>query len=54
MLGRTPGQQENLVKNVAGHLSGAIEDVRERTYGMFSKVDADLGRQISKTEKLAR
>jgi catalase len=46
VLGRTPGQQQNLVHNVAVHLFGAVPEVRRRTYGMFSRVDGDLGRRI--------
>ncbi|EFW98653.1 peroxisomal catalase [Grosmannia clavigera kw1407] len=48
VLGRTAGQQDNFVHNVAGHLSAAKKDTRERTYGMFSRIDADLGRRIKK------
>lgn len=46
VLGREKGQQVNFVGNVAGHLSGAREETRERTYEMFGRVDADLGRRI--------
>jgi len=54
VLGRTPGQQDNFVDNVAGHLCAAKEDTRKRTYEMFSKVDARLGQRIAtETEKLA-
>lgn len=53
VLGRTPGQQKNLVGNVAGHLCAAQKNVRLRTYAMFSRVNADLGRLIrTETEKL--
>jgi catalase len=52
VLGRTPGQQDNLVHNVAVHLSGARQETRERTYGMFEKVNAEVGRRIrDETEK---
>ena len=52
VLGRTPGQQENFVHNVAVHLSGAHETVRNRTYDMFGKVDGNLGAKIREaTEK---
>jgi catalase len=52
VLGRTEGQQNNFVHNVAVHLFGAVKEVRERTYGMFGRVDADLGRRIEReTEK---
>ena len=55
VLGRTPGQQENFVNNVAGHLSGAHVDIRNRTYAMFSRVDQGLGNSIKEeTEKLVQ
>jgi len=54
VLGRTPGQQDNFVHNVAVHLSGAHTGTRERTYEMFSKVNETLGARIrEETEKLA-
>lgn len=46
VLGKTPGQQENFVSNVSGHLCDANEKVRNQTYGYFSNVDKDLGRRI--------
>lgn len=46
VLGRTAGQQDNFVANVAGHLAGARADTRERTYGMFGRVSEELGRRI--------
>ena len=46
VLGRTPGQQENYVKNIAVHLSGAHKETRKTTYEMFSKVDEGLGEAI--------
>jgi catalase len=53
VLGRTPGQQNNLVRNVSGHLCGAKEPTRKRTYEMFSRISKDLGARIAKeTEKL--
>ncbi|KAK2735181.1 peroxisomal catalase A [Onygenales sp. PD_40] len=53
VLGRQPGQQENLVNNVSGHLSGAQERVRKATYGMFTRINTDLGSRIEKaTEAL--
>jgi catalase len=52
VLGRTQGQQDNFVHNVAVHLCGAIGEVRERTYGMFERVNAELGQRIRvETEK---
>jgi len=54
VLGKQPGQQENFINNVAGHLNAAKEDTRKRTYAMFSKVDATLGQKLTEaTEKLA-
>lgn len=54
VLGRQPGQQENFVGNVAGHLCNAHPRVRQATYGMFRRVNADLGERIEKaTEKKA-
>lgn len=48
VLGRQPGQQDNFVNNVSGHLSGAEAKVRNRTYEMFTRVDPDLGSRIKK------
>jgi catalase len=54
VLSKQPGQQDNFVGNVSGHLSAAKEDTRKRTYEMFSKVDPQLGAKIAEaTEKLA-
>ena len=46
VLGRQPGQQDNFVANVSGHLSGAHARVRRQTYGMFGRVNSTLGRRI--------
>ena len=46
VLGRTPGQQANFVRNVSGHLSGAHRDTRRQVYEMFSRVDKQLGEDI--------
>ncbi|KAK0711357.1 catalase-like domain-containing protein [Lasiosphaeris hirsuta] len=46
VLGRTEGQQDNFVHNVAVYLSGARVETRERTYRMFKRVDESLGRKI--------
>ncbi|SPN96475.1 probable CTA1 Catalase A, peroxisomal [Cephalotrichum gorgonifer] len=46
VLGRTPGQQENFVRNVVGHLADAHKDTRMATYEMFSRVNAQLGDAI--------
>lgn len=54
VLGRTPGQQDNFVANVSGHLAGAKRPTRERTYEMFDRINRDLGKRIREdTEKLA-
>jgi len=48
VLGRQPGQQENFVHNVAVHLCNANERVRKQTYGMFRRINPDLGARIEK------
>jgi len=48
VLGRTPGQQDNFVKNVSGHLCAAKEPTRKRTYTMFKRINAELGARIEK------
>ena len=53
VLGRTPGQQDNFVRNVAGHLCAAKEPTRKRTYDLFRRVNKVLGARIEQeTEKL--
>jgi len=55
VLGRTPGQQDNFVYNVASHLNAARPEVRRKTYEMFTKVNTDLGARIEKlTEEKAQ
>ena len=49
VLGRTEGQQDHFVHNVSVHLCNAQEKVRQRTYGMFARVNADLGKRIEKS-----
>ncbi|KAK2871697.1 peroxisomal catalase A [Arthroderma sp. PD_2] len=52
VMGKDKGQQDNFVGNVAGHLAGANEHVRKATYGMFRRVNRELGERIEKaTEK---
>ncbi|KAK0646200.1 catalase [Cercophora newfieldiana] len=46
VLGREEGYQERFVGNVAGHLAGASNEVRNRTYVMFGRVDVALGSRI--------
>ena len=54
VLSRTPGQQDNFIGNVAGHLSAAKEPTRKRTYEMFYKINKELGSRVEvETEKLA-
>jgi catalase len=53
VLGRTEGQQDHLVHNISVHLFAAVKEVRERTYGMFERVNKDLGARVrSETEKV--
>jgi catalase len=53
VLGKQEGQQGNFVGNVASHLNAAEKGVRQRTYGMFSRVDKVLGQRIEEaTEKI--
>ena len=55
VLGRTPGQQDNFIGNVSGHLNAAHTDTRNRTYEMFKRVDPSLGSAIQEaTEKLVK
>lgn len=54
VMGKTEGQQDNFVHNVSVHLCAAKKDTRQRTYDMFTKVNAELGSRIMKaTEELA-
>lgn len=48
VLGRQPGQQDNFVKNVSGHLCNAHPRVRKQTYEMFHRVNPDLGSKLEK------
>ncbi|KAI8633305.1 catalase Cat [Xylariaceae sp. FL1651] len=48
VLGKTEGQQAHFVHNIAVHLWAAIPEVRNRTYGMFARVDTELSKQIEK------
>lgn len=55
VLGRQEGQQDHFVYNVSVHLKDADLVVRQRTYGMFGRVDKVLGERIERaTEDLAR
>ncbi|KAJ8098822.1 catalase-like domain-containing protein [Lipomyces tetrasporus] len=55
VLGKTPGQQENLVYNVASHLCNANHKVQEQTFQMFSRVDTKLGEFIrDRTTKMTK
>ena len=42
-LGRTSGQQENLICNIASHLRDADPGVRTKTYEAFMKMVKELG-----------
>ena len=53
LLGKTPGQQDNFVYNVASHLKNANEVVRKRAYGMFGKVNSGLGTSIEEATERA-
>ncbi|KAF7939249.1 uncharacterized protein EAE97_007329 [Botrytis byssoidea] len=58
-LAEEPGQQDNLISNVAGHLSSVTGDmgleVRQAVYAMFGKVNSDLGKRIeTSTEALIK
>lgn len=46
MLGKQEGEQEKLVYNVSNHLWPARREVRENTYGMFGRVNEDVGKRI--------
>ncbi|RYC56256.1 hypothetical protein CHU98_g9958 [Xylaria longipes] len=48
-----PGQQDNFVSNVSGHLKGAVEEVRKVTYAMFTRVNTDLGKRIQTATEAA-
>ncbi|KAI9790425.1 MAG: peroxisomal catalase A [Piccolia ochrophora] len=48
VLGKEPGQQDNFVYNVAGHLCAAKPEIRKKTYEMFTRVNKDLGARIEK------
>ncbi|OBR02638.1 Catalase [Colletotrichum higginsianum IMI 349063] len=46
VLGKQPGEQEALVHNVAQHMGGAAPAVHEKAFGIFARVDQDLGERI--------
>ncbi|KAI1812514.1 catA, catalase [Poronia punctata] len=52
-LAAEPGQQDNFVSNVATHLQSASKEVREGTYAMFTRVNADLGQRIQTATEAA-
>jgi catalase len=55
MLGKkTTDQQDHLVHNVASHLFAAIQEVRERSYDMFARVNSELGRRIREATEEVR
>ncbi|KAI1617887.1 catalase [Exophiala viscosa] len=55
VLGCTPNQQDHLVHNISVHLFAAIKPVRDRTYGMFERVNPTLGMRVrEETEKVRK
>jgi catalase len=47
VLGKTPGQQENFVKNISGHIAGVTEkNMRLAVHDMFRRVEKELGDRI--------
>ncbi|EEB09605.1 catalase [Schizosaccharomyces japonicus yFS275] len=46
LMGKQKDQQDHFVYNVSVHLCNAIPNVRERQYGVFSRVDPELGKRI--------
>ena len=54
VLGKQPGQQDNLVYNVSSHMFAARKEIREKQYAVFDRVNKDLGKRIrDATEKAA-
>jgi len=53
VFGKTEGQQENFVDNVAGHLKDALPEVQRETFKMFSSVNSDLGLRIERATTAA-
>lgn len=49
MLGKQEGEQEKLVYNVASHLWAAKEEIRQRTYKMFGRMNGQVGKSIRVT-----
>ena len=55
VLGRTPGQQDNLVRNLSGHLKAAKPEVRAETISKKrALVEWDVGFAILRTEVFAK
>ncbi|GME89124.1 unnamed protein product [[Candida] boidinii] len=48
VLGKTKGEQEALVHNVANHVSGADEFIQDRVFAYFSKANPVIGDLIRK------
>ncbi len=40
-------ERDRLTSNIAGHVSGAAEMIRQRCVEMFTKCDADYGARIA-------
>lgn len=54
VLAKQPGQQDALVHNISVHLCNARKNIRERQYGVFDRVCAEMGNRIREaTEALA-
>jgi len=46
VLGKQPGQQENLAHNISVHLSNAIPLIQDRVITLFNKIDSKLSNDI--------
>jgi len=46
VLGKQPGQQDNFVYNVSGHLCNAKQSVQEKTFEVFGRIDKTLGQRV--------
>ncbi len=54
VLGKQPVQQDHLVHNISVHLSNVRNEIRERQYGVFDRVNEEMGKKIREaTEAVA-
>ncbi|KAB8260432.1 catalase-domain-containing protein [Aspergillus pseudonomiae] len=54
VLGREPGHQDRTIANLAGHIKGVQSpQLRNAVYGLFAKVNADLGARLKKATEAA-